>query len=108
QPIVARPPDTEPIMPRRILMSRAYQFVPDPEAAAKMQPSGTFGDNSQNTRCGLIGSPASCAMASSVFHPSLTFLSIFSRHERSLLRLMSGASALSVVALSPTRLTSIG
>src|SRR5256885_4350067 len=52
EPIVAKPPECEAIMPRRIFRSRAYQLVPDPESLVRMQRSGRRGDSSQNTRCG--------------------------------------------------------
>ena len=55
-PIVANVPETEAIMPRRILTSRAYQLVPEPVSQAMMHFSGSLGDNSQKTRCGLSGS----------------------------------------------------
>src|SRR6185295_13637905 len=51
-PIVARLPDSDPIMPRRNLRSRAYQLAVDPESAARMQLSGSREDNSQNTSSG--------------------------------------------------------
>src|SRR5260370_10805301 len=106
-PIVARLPESDPIIPRRNLRSRAYQLAVDPESAATMQLSGSD-DNSQNTRCGLIGSALVIARFSISFHHSTISLSIFSRHERSALRCNIGRSARSVSLLSPARLISIG
>src|SRR5690348_11948179 len=54
-PIVASPPDNDAIMPSRILRTRAYQFADEPESQVRITRSGSLGDNSQNTRCGLIG-----------------------------------------------------
>src|SRR6185437_7138191 len=54
-PIDARPPDSEHIMPRRILRSRAYQLAHDPESLVMIARSGRRGDSSQTTRCGLTG-----------------------------------------------------
>ena len=42
-------------MPRRIFKSRAYQFAQEPESLVTITRSGRRGDNSQVTRCGLIG-----------------------------------------------------
>src|SRR6201993_3138982 len=89
-PIVARFPDSDPIMPSRNLRSRAYQLAVDPESAAMMQRSGSFGDSSQNTRSGLIGSAGVMARSSTSFHHSTISFSIFSRHERLVLRFNSG------------------
>src|SRR6185437_8052940 len=107
-PIEARPPESEHIMPRRILRSRAYQLAHEPLSLVMMARSGSRGDNSQATRCGLIGLAAACARASSVFHHSRIQPSMVPRHVRSLLSCSIGSNALSVSALSPTRLTSIG
>src|SRR3954469_8426817 len=52
-PIVARLPEPDAIMPRRTLMSRAYQLADVPESADRMQSSGSRGDSSQKTRSGL-------------------------------------------------------
>src|SRR5690606_37379654 len=53
-PMEARPPDSEHIIPRRILMSRANQLAQEPESQVMMALSGSRGDSSQATRCGLI------------------------------------------------------
>src|ERR1700738_3567617 len=45
----------EAIMPRRIFRSRAYQFAHDPESLVRITRSGSLGDSSQATRCGLTG-----------------------------------------------------
>ncbi len=95
-------------MPRRIFKSRANQFAALPLSAERMQRSGSRGESSQKTRCGLIGLASFIARASSTFHHSAMFASIFSRHERSVFRRSSGISARSVSALSPTSGTSIG
>ncbi len=42
-------------MPRRIFRSRAYQLAQEPESLVMMARSGSRGDNSQVTRCGLTG-----------------------------------------------------
>src|ERR1700740_3209928 len=70
-PIVARVPDKEAIIPRRILRSRANQLAADPESEDRIQLSGKREDNSQKTRCGLIGSALVIARASRTFHHSL-------------------------------------
>src|SRR5207248_11319828 len=57
--MVARFPESDAIIPRRIFKSRANQFAAEPESATIMQLSGKRGDNSQKTRWGLIGL-ASC------------------------------------------------
>ena len=54
-PMEARLPDSEHIMPRRIFRSRAYQLAQDPESLVMIARSGRRGDNSQATRCGLMG-----------------------------------------------------
>ena len=89
-------------------MSRAYQLAVEPESAVRMQRSGRRGDSSQNTRCGLIGSAATIARSSSVFHQDATFFSTVSRQPVSVLCFSKGSSARSVSALSPTMLYSIG
>lgn len=63
-------------MPRRILMSRAYQLATEPESAVMMQFSGNRLDSSQNTRCGLIGLADAIARSSSVFHQAATPVSM--------------------------------
>ncbi len=106
--MVARPPDTDAIMPGRIFTSRANQPVLVPESTVTIAPSGRRGDSSQNTRCGLIGLAAFIARASSTRHHSATSFSIDSRQPRSALRRRCGSSARRAAALSPTRFTSIG
>src|SRR4051794_10906584 len=86
QPIVARLPESVPIMPSRIFTSRAYQFAADPESAERMARSGSRDDSSQNTRCGLMGFPGLSARASSTFHHREIIDSIHPRQERSVLR----------------------
>lgn len=107
-PMVASVPDSEAIMPRRIRTSRAYQLAAVPESHDRMQLSGSLDDISQKTRCGLMGTASCIARASRTSHQSTTFLSIRSRHDRSVFRCSSGRNARSVSALSPTRFTSIG
>ncbi len=74
-------------MPRRILMSRAYQLAAEPESLERMALSGSRFDSSQKTRCGLIGLASFIARASSTFHQSATLASIRLRQLRSVLRL---------------------
>src|ERR1700733_15644793 len=65
-PIDAGPPDSEHIIPRRIFTSRAYQLAQEPESLVMIARSGSNGDNSQATRCGLTGLAllrASCSRA---------------------------------------------
>src|SRR5207302_366607 len=107
-PIVASEPDTEAIMPRRILTSRAYQLVPEPVSQAMTHFSGSLGDNSQNTRCGLSGLASCIARFCRTSHQLLTFFSMVSRQERFGLRSSSGSNLRNVAALSPIKLTSIG
>src|ERR1700710_61112 len=52
-PIDASPPDSEHIMPRRALRSRAYQLAHEPESLETIALAGIRGDNSQTVRCGL-------------------------------------------------------
>src|ERR1700710_2966585 len=75
----ARLPESDPFMPRRILMSRAYQLATEPLSPVMMQLSGSRDDNSQNTRCGLIGSADSIARSSIVSHQLETSFSISCR-----------------------------
>ena len=89
-------------------MSRAYQLATEPESAVRMQFSGRRGDSSQNTRCGLIGSAATIARSSSVFHQDATPFSIVLRQPVSVFCFSNGSSARNVSALSPIRLYSIG
>src|ERR1043166_671923 len=49
-PMVARFPESDAIIPRRTLRSRANQLAAEPESATIMQLSGNRGDSSQNTR----------------------------------------------------------
>ena len=82
QPIVASVPESDPFIPERILMSRAYQLAAEPESAARMQPSGSRGESSWNTRCGLSGSASCIARRSISCHQSRTSFSILSRQPR--------------------------
>ena len=66
-------------MPRRIFRSRAYQLAQEPESLVMIARSGSRGDNSQETRCGLIGLAGCMARSSSVFHQSSVQPSIFLR-----------------------------
>src|SRR5665213_2484975 len=104
----ARPPESEHIMPRRIFKSRAYQLAHEPESLVMIARSGKREDNSQVTRCGLMGFAEVSARASSTCHHSDTPFSILVRQLRSDLRSSSGSSARNVSALSPTRFTSMG
>src|SRR5690242_17401677 len=106
--MVARLPDKEAIMPSLILRLRANQFAEDPESEERMQRSGSRGDNSEKTFCGLIGFALSSARASITFHHCLISFSSFSRQERSCFRFKRGIKAFNVSLLSPSRLTSIG
>jgi hypothetical protein len=105
---VASVPDKVAIMPRRILRLRANQLATLPESALMMALSGSRGDSSHSTRCGLIGSASESERSSTTCHHSSTLRSVSSRQERSSLRFSSGSSARRESALSPTRLTSIG
>src|SRR5207248_11567240 len=106
-PIVASEPDTEAIMPRRILTSRAYQLVPEPVSQAIMHFSGSLGDNSQNTRCGLSGLASCIARFCRTSHQPLTFFSFVSRQDRSGLRSIRGSNLSNFAALSRITLTYI-
>ena len=107
-PIVARLPESVAIMPRRSFRSLANQLAAEPESLVRIAPSGSLGESSQNTRCGLIGSALCIARSSSSCHQSETLASIVSRHCRSGLCTSSGSSARSVARASPTRFSSIG
>jgi hypothetical protein len=78
-PIEARPPEREHIIPRRILMSRAYQLAQEPESLVMIARSGSRGASSQATRCGFTGSAETWARSSISFHQAATFFSICSR-----------------------------
>jgi hypothetical protein len=67
-------------MPRRIFRSRAYQLAHEPESLVITARSGSRGDNSQVTSCGLIGFAGCSARSSSVFDQSLTLPMILLRH----------------------------
>src|SRR5438552_15218174 len=54
-PIEARLPESDPIIPRRNLRSRAYQLAVEPESAEMMQLSARRFEASQHTRCAWIG-----------------------------------------------------
>src|ERR1700740_3485723 len=69
-PIEARPPESEHIVPRLIFRSRAYQLAQEPESLVMIARSGRRGDNSQATRCGLIGLAGCIARSSNVSHQS--------------------------------------
>ena len=80
-PRVARLPESDDFIPRRILSCRANQFVAVPASPARMQRSGKRGESSKKTRSGLTGSAVTMARSSISFHHAWTFDSIFSRHE---------------------------
>src|SRR5204862_484213 len=63
-PIVASVPESDPIIPFRILMSRAYQLAAEPESEVRIAPSGSRFESSKKTRCGLVGSASSSARRS--------------------------------------------
>src|SRR3954453_242413 len=107
-PIDASPPDSEHFMPRRIFRSRAYQLAQEPESLVMIALSGSSGDNSQVTRCGLIGFAAAMARLYRVFHHLAVDPLARFRQARSVFCSNIGSSARSVSVLSPTRLTSIG
>lgn len=100
--------DSEHIMSRRILRSRANQFAQEPESHVTMARSGRRGESSHTTRWGFTGLALTIARDSSVFHQSATPSSIFRLHDKSVFCVSSGSNSASVCALSPTRLTSIG
>ena len=108
QPIVARLPDSEAIIPRLSLRSRANQLAAEPESEVRMQSFGRRGLSSQKTRCGLIGLASFIARSSITRHQSAICCSTCSRQDRSCLRSRCGSSARNVAALSPTRFTSVG
>ena len=107
-PIVASVPESDAIMSRRSLRSRANQFADEPESAVRMQRSGSRDESSQKTRCGLIGSASSWARRSISCHQSWTLSAICSCQPRSVFSSSSGRSARSVSRASPTSCTSIG
>src|SRR3954468_20260711 len=78
-PIDANPPERDAFMPRRIFRSRANQLAQEPESLVMITRSGNRGDNSHVTRCGLTGAAGWRARSSSLFHQSLTLLSIVLR-----------------------------
>ncbi len=106
--MVASVPESAPRMPRRKRRCRAHQFVPEPESAVSITPSGSRGLSSWKTLSGFSGSAAtSASRASSSHHDSISPASC-SCQPRSGLRWISGSSACSVSRASPARLTSIG
>src|SRR6266702_7508185 len=92
-PIEASPPDSDAIMPRRIFRSRAYQFAQDPESLVRITRSGSRGDSSQATRCGLTGLAGCIARSSSVFHHLETLLAISFRQAGSVFASSIGSRA---------------
>ena len=80
-------------MPRRIFRSRAYQLAQEPESLVMIARSGRRGDNSQATRCGLIGWAGCMARSSAVSHQSATCFSMCSRQLRSVFCSSSGSSS---------------
>ena len=106
--MVARLPESEPIIPLRKSRWRAYQVAVDPESALKMARSGSRLFSSWNTYAGLRGFASTAARSAMSLRQSRTSCSIFCRHDRPCLRLRFGKSARKVSALSPTRFTSIG
>src|SRR3954451_15054896 len=106
--IVARLPESEAIMPLRILRSRANHAAVEPESAERIQLSGKRFDNSQKTYWGLIGDALLCALASSTFHQRSISLIIFSCQLLSSFRLSKGINSRNVSLLSPCNCTSIG
>src|SRR5688500_12152016 len=65
QPIVARLPDSDAIIPSRMFSSRAYQLASDPESAVMIHLSGRSGDNDQKTNCGFNGEASFSARTAS-------------------------------------------
>src|SRR5690606_508459 len=108
EPMVAKPPDNDAIMPGRNLMSRAYQLAEDPESQVMMLLSGKRGESSQKTRSEFTGSPSSKARASILFHQSATFSCMRCLQRELSLRSRNGINASNVALLSPTKPTSTG
>jgi hypothetical protein len=107
-PIEASPPEWALCMPDLSFRSRENQWTVEPVSHASIAPSGSRGESSQKTRRGLIGFASAIARFPSMRHQSATLFSTFWRHDRTVLVSTIRSSARSVVALSPTRLTSIG
>ena len=80
-------------MPRRIFRSRAYQLAQEPESLVMIAWSGSRGDSSQATRCGLIGLASAMARSSSVSHHVLVTACDLSRQARSDFCCSIGSSA---------------
>src|SRR3546814_13067352 len=97
--MLASLPDSEPIMPRRSLMSRAYQFVCEPQSPHRITSCGSFGDSPQHTSCGLIGSADAIERASESSHQVATRYSMLSRPLRSSLDRKNAVEGKSVTLL---------
>ena len=98
-----------PIIPCRILTSRAYQFADEPESPRGSQRSGSRGDSSQNTRCGFIGLGGVHRARLEHLPPLAHFL--LDLLPPAAVRLALAAAAAAPAASpreSPTRFTSIG
>ena len=93
-------------MPRRILISRAYQLATDPESPVRMQFSGRSGRKLPEYPLWIKRICRAHRRASSTFHErrhSLIFCAM-----KFLFCSSSGSNARRLKALSPTMLTSIG
>src|SRR5215471_13383493 len=101
--MVARLPDREAIIPSRIFISLANQLAVEPESAVRMQSLGSLEDNSQKTRCGLIGLASFMARASITFHQRSISFSICFLQLLSVFLFNNGMSACNVLLLSPCR-----
>ena len=107
-PIVAKLPDSEPFMPRRICRWRASQLVAVPASPLKTTSSGKRFDSSVKTSSGFSGSADTCDVDASIFAQASRFARIVLRHSASPFCFSNGNSASSVCLASPARFTSIG
>ncbi|MNS58766.1 hypothetical protein D3C72_916950 [compost metagenome] len=108
QPMLASPPDTDPIMPSRNCTSRAYQLAADPESQVTMQCSGRRLDNSRNGRWGLTPLALTMARATTVSRQRDTRFSMPFTQRSDALGSSLGSKACKVRRASPTRPTSTG
>ena len=68
--MVASVPDSDPRMPSRNRMQRAYQLVDEPESAVTIALSGRRSDSSQATRMGFTGLAVEHALPLDGFPPA--------------------------------------
>ncbi|KAG1166110.1 hypothetical protein G6F35_018385 [Rhizopus arrhizus] len=106
--MLARPPDTEPIMPSRSCTSRAYQLAAEPESQVTMHCGGKRRDSSTNGRWGLIPLACTIARSTTVSRQRATRFLIPFRQRSDFFSSSRGSKACKVRRASPTNPASTG